>query len=127
MVTILTAFYFTYRKASKNGVKLWDNTAKLAFINLAIPLFTGGIFCLGLMYHQLYGLLAPATLLFYGLALVNVSKHTFPQVRQLGILELMLGLLNVFFIGYGLIFWVIGFGLLHIVYGILMHFKYDRK
>ncbi len=125
-LAIFTAYFFTRRKAKKAGVSIWDETAKNALINLCIPLFVGGIFCLALINAGLFGLLAPVTLIFYGLSLVNASKHTFPVIRQLGLIEIALGLINAFFIGYGLIFWVIGFGILHIIYGLYMYYKYDR-
>jgi hypothetical protein len=55
---------------------------------------------------------------------VNASKYTLTEVRSLGLLEIGLGLLAVHFIGYGLIFWAAGFGVLHIIYGIVMHIRY---
>ena len=85
------------------------------------------LFCLVLLYHGIIGLVAPATLIFYGLALLNASKYTFNDIRYLGICEIVLGLLGSLFIGYGLIFWAIGFGVLHIIYGAVMYFKYERK
>ncbi|WP_027470284.1 hypothetical protein [Saccharicrinis fermentans] len=126
ILAISTSFLFTKKKARKEGTKLWDESAKNAFINLCIPLLVGGILCLTYISQGLNGLLAPTTLIFYGLALVNASKFTFPMVRQLGIMEIGLGLVNTLFIGFGLIFWLIGFGLLHIIYGTYMYFKYDR-
>lgn len=127
ILAIVSAFIFTKRKAQKNGVKIWDDTIRKAMINLSIPLVTGGVFCLSLLQSELYGYLAPSTLLFYGLALVNVSRYTFPLIRQLGILEIILGLINSFFLGYGLVFWIIGFGVLHIFYGAYMYIKFDRE
>ena len=77
LLSILTSYILTKKKAKKLGVSMWDETAKTAFINLAIPLIAGGVFCLALFQNNLVGLLAPVSLIFYGLALVNVSKHTF--------------------------------------------------
>ena len=70
--------------------------------------------------------MAPATLIFYGLALVNASKFTFEEIRSLGIVQIILGLLASYFIEYGLLFWALGFGIMHIVYGIVMHLKYEK-
>ena len=127
VASICTAFLFTQNKARKKGVAIWDDTVKKAMVQLSIPLVAGGLFCLSLMYNGIYGYLAPATLIFYGLALVSVSRYTFPFIKQLGFMEIFLGLLNSFMIGYGLVFWIIGFGLLHICYGIYMYIKYDTK
>lgn len=116
--------YFTTRKARSKGQKIWDATSQRVIINLLIPLATGGIFCLALFCQHLYALIAPATLVFYGLALVNAGKYTLNDIRYLGITEIVLGLLAMFYIGYELEFWATGFGVLHIVYGLLMYQKY---
>jgi hypothetical protein len=63
---------------------------------------------------------------FYGLALVNASKYTLTDIRYLGITEIILGILNIFFLRRGLYFWALGFGVLHIIYGLVMWWKYER-
>jgi hypothetical protein len=93
-------------------------------MNLAIPLCTGGVLCLILLVKGYVGLVAPLTLIFYGLALVNGSHNTLSELKSLGIIEIILGVIAVYFIGYGLIFWAVGFGVMHIVYGTFMHIKY---
>ncbi|RZT93230.1 hypothetical protein EV201_2382 [Ancylomarina subtilis] len=124
LLSIASGIFFTTRKARKNNQKLWDLQTKSLLINLFIPLVTGGILCLILLFKGFIGIIAPLTLIFYGLALVNASKYTLDEVRSLGIVEIVLGLLGIYFIGYGLIIWTIGFGIVHIVYGIIMHLKY---
>lgn len=123
---ITSGIFFTTRKAKQKGQKIWDALSQRLLINLMIPLVTGGIFCLGLFYHGFFGFLAPTTLVFYGLALVNASKYTLDDIRNLGYCEIVLGLVSLFFLGYGLEVWVIGFGILHIIYGSLMYWKYER-
>ena len=123
---ISCGIFFTTRKAKRKGQKIWDALSQRLLINLLIPLVAGGIFCLGLFYHGLFGFLAPTTLVFYGLALVNASKYTLTDIRNLGYCEIVLGLISLFFLGYGLEVWVIGFGFLHIIYGSLMYWKYER-
>jgi hypothetical protein len=100
-------------------------TSKRLVINLAVPLGAGGAFVLALMWHGFVGHVAPACLIFYGLALVNASQNLYDEIRYLGYCELILGILAAFVVGYGLVFWAIGFGVLHIVYGVLMYRKYD--
>jgi hypothetical protein len=119
-----SGIYFTSRESKKRNEKIWDGQTKRLLINFAIPMVTGGVLCLILLIKGYVGVIAPLTLIFYGLALVNASKYTLPEVRSLGLLEISLGLLATYFIGYGLLFWAIGFGILHIVYGISMHLKY---
>ena len=124
ILALMAGVFFTTRKAKKTKQSLWDTQTKLLLINLAIPLVAGGILCLVLLQQGLIGLMAPLTLVFYGLALINASKYTFKEIRSLGISEVILGLISSYFIGYGLLFWAVGFGILHIVYGIIMQLKY---
>lgn len=125
-LSLTTAYVLSYRKAKRKGETLVNSTSKRAFLNFAIPMLTGGILIVLLLKNQYYGLIAPMTLIFYGLACVNVSKYTFRDVRYLGITEIILGLIAIEFSGYGLLFWVIGFGICHIAYGGVMYFKYDK-
>jgi len=116
--------FFTIRKSKKYNLPIWTSATQKMLVNLAIPLVVGGIFCLALLYHQIYVLIAPATLLFYGLALINAEKYTFSDIKYLGFCELALGCVSLFFLGYGLVFWIIGFGVLHILYGLIVFKKY---
>ncbi len=127
VLAIGTAIFLTTRKARKNEQKIWDSTSKRLVVNFFAPLIAGGLFCLVLLQYNLIGLIAPCMLIFYGLALIHASKYTFADLKGLGYANLILGLVATQFIGYGLYFWAIGFGLFHIIYGIWMHNKYDRK
>jgi hypothetical protein len=124
ILAIGAGIFFTAQKAKKANQKVWNSQAKRLLINLSIPLVTGGLLSLIFLSRGFIGIIAPLTLIFYGLALVNASKYTHEEIRSLGIIEIALGLLSAYFIGFGLLFWAIGFGLLHIVYGIIMHYRY---
>jgi len=124
VLSLVAGILLSRRKAKKNMVKPWNSQAKRMLINLFIPLFAGGILSLIFLFKGYIGMVAPLTLIFYGLGLVNASKYTLTEIRSLGIAEIILGLLAAQFVGYGLIFWALGFGVLHIVYGIIMHLKY---
>ncbi|WP_297985359.1 hypothetical protein [uncultured Chryseobacterium sp.] len=121
---ISSGYFFTAQKSKRAGLKIWDSTTKRLLLNFLVPLISGGIFCLAMLYHGMFVFIAPATLIFYGLALVNASKYTLTDVQYLGYVEIGLGLISLFFLGWGLLFWTIGFGVLHIVYGLVMHKKY---
>ncbi len=127
--SILTALYFSGKKAKKNHQKLFDHTSKKLLWNMTVPLSAGGILCLALLHHGngMMLLVSPVMLIFYGLALIASGKFTVHEVRYLGYLQLCLGLINSFFLGSGLLYWALGFGVLHIIYGSIMWFKYDRK
>jgi hypothetical protein len=124
---LASSFYFTWSKARRNKLPVWDHTSKKLLMNLAIPLIAGGLFVMGLLYHNDWRFLAPSCLIFYGLALVNASKYTLSDIRYIGMLEIALGAANMYYEEYSLYFWAVGFGLLHIVYGLIMWWKYDYK
>ena len=126
VLSIGIAGFLTNRKAVRLGQSIYDSNAKRLVVNMLIPLVTGGILCLVLLWRGYLVLLAPLTLIFYGLALVNASKYTVISMRNLGLIEIVLGLIATIYAGYGLLFWAVGFGLVHIVYGIIMYIN-DRK
>ncbi|MEP6260034.1 MAG: hypothetical protein ABJ092_00540 [Gillisia sp.] len=121
-----TAILLSRLKTQKSGERLWNPAARRLVFNLAVPLVTGGVFIFILVANGLSGLIAPASLIFYGLALLNASKFTFEELKYFGIIEILLGLLASYYFEYGLFFWAFGFGIMHIVYGIYMHLKYEK-
>ncbi len=127
VLALSTAVVLTYQKAKNIGETFWNTTSKRLLINFFIPLTTGGIFTVLLLRQEIYGLIAPVMLIFYGLACINGSKYTLRDVRYLGITMIVLGLISTEMRGYGLEFWALGFGVCHIIYGSIMYFKYDRK
>ncbi|WP_273274641.1 hypothetical protein [Maribacter polysiphoniae] len=126
-LSIITAFLLTTRKAKKNKEAIWDVTTRNLLVNFLIPLLTGGIYIIIKLNSQHYGLTASLMLIFYGLALVNASKYTLGNVKYLGYFEIILGLICAAFPGYGLWFWVAGFGILHIIYGGMVYFLEEKK
>lgn len=125
-VAFISSFYLTWRKAKKQGLPLWDHTTRRLAWNIIVPLVTGGFFILGMLRYDQWIFVSPASLIFYGLALVNASKYTLTDIRYLGYCEIVLGLANMLYPGYGLWFWGAGFGVLHIIYGTVMWVKYER-
>ena len=126
ILAVGTAFLLSYRKSVKRHEKFWNPTARRLMINMAVPLLAGGILILILLAKGLIGLIAPFTLIFYGLALYNASKFTYEEVKSLGLIQVGLGLISTYFVGYGLLFWALGFGVVHIIYGIYMYYRYER-
>lgn len=126
IAALLTAYLFTYRRAKKNNQPLWDSTARRLMLNTAIPIAVGGLFIMGMLYHGISRFVAPASLVFYGLALVNGSKYTLGEIRYLGYCEIILGIINLWIPENSIWFWAAGFGGLHMIYGAIMWWKYDR-
>jgi hypothetical protein len=126
-LALLGAFYFSRRKARKGGQLFWTNSSRRILIHLLIPLFAGGFFILILILQQNFVLVASAMLIFYGLSLVNAGKFTFSELHYLGLTEIGLGFLAGLFVHLGLLFWTIGFGLMHIIYGAVMYYRHERQ
>ncbi len=122
----ISAFIFTWIKSKKQGIPLWGTASRRLSVNVGIPLVAGGLFIIKILNYGAWGLVAPACLIFYGLALVNASKYTLNEVRYLGYSQIILGLLNLLCAGCGLYFWAAGFGVMHIIYGVYMWWVYDR-
>ena len=129
ILSIGSAFYLSNRKARKNNHRLFDHTSKKLMWSMFVPLLIGGVLCFALLLHggDHLLLISPAMLIFYGLALFSSSRHTVNDVKYLGYMEIILGLTAAFYPAHGLVFWALGFGVLHIIYGTIMWFKYDRN
>lgn len=125
VVSIVCAILFTTRKTKKQNEPVWDFQTKRLLTNLAIPLVAGGLLCLMLLFRGYVGFLPSITLIFYGMALVNGSKYTFREIGNLGIIQIVLGLLAFHFVQYGLLFWAAGFGVVQMVYGLIIQKKYS--
>ncbi|MCA1801479.1 MAG: hypothetical protein LC662_03360 [Rhodothermaceae bacterium] len=126
ILALVTAIVLSRKKAEQWGENIWNATSRRLLASMAVPLAAGGLFILIIISKGLLGLIAPLTLLFYGLALYNASKFTIDEVKFLGMVQIGLGLAATWFIEYGLLLWAIGFGVVHIVYGMYMYFRYER-
>jgi hypothetical protein len=127
VAAFILAYLFTYRRSRKLNLPVWDHTSRRLLWNLFIPIMAGGFFILGMLKQGEWRFVAPACLIFYGLALINGSKYTVSDIRYLGYFEIILGICNLYWPGEGLFFWATGFGVLHIIYGAVMWWKYERK
>lgn len=125
-ISVITGTIFALRNARKKQIPIWDATSKRLLWNMLLPLLSGAIFCILLLLKGQIELIAPTTLVFYGLSLFTASKYTIDDVRYLGMLQVALGLIALYFTNYGLFIWAIGFGVLHILYGFSIYFKYEK-
>ncbi len=124
---LLLGAFFTIRKAKKQNLSIWNPSSKRLLTSMLLPLFVGGIFCIGLINSGYFWLCFPSTLIFYGISLVNAAQFTVNDTYYLGLAEIALGLAALFFAKWNLLFWAIGFGFFHIIYGVIMYFQYERK
>jgi hypothetical protein len=126
VAAVTVATLFTYLKTQKEGVAMWGSSAKRLLWNTLLPMVAGGFLIWRMIGLEQYALIASASLIFYGIALVNGSKYTLGEVRYLGYAEIVTGIAGLWLPGSGLLYWTIGFGVLHIIYGVAMWWKYDR-
>lgn len=126
ILAISTAIILSCKQAAIRGEKAWNATSRRLLNSMMVPLSAGGILILILLTQGLTGLAIPLTLIFYGLALFNASKFTYSEVKTMGMIQIGLGLLSSYFIEYSLLFWAAGFGIVHIGYGVYIHFRYER-
>jgi hypothetical protein len=125
LTALAGAIFFSARRARRSGHRVWDNTAKRMVVGLLTPLSIGAMYCFALVRYDLVGLIAPTTLIFYGIALMYIDRFTIGNMRILGLAQVFLGVLGMFFPQFGLYLWAIGFGVLHILYGVWMYRKYE--
>jgi hypothetical protein len=127
ITALVSAFIFTYIRSRRNGVPIWDRTVQRLTWNTMLPMIVGGLLLWRAVELGYFELIGPGCLIFYGLALVNASKYTLGEIRYLGYGQLILGIMNLWINYRGLYFWAAGFGVLHIVYGVVMWWKYERR
>src|SRR5258706_10542960 len=109
--SIGTGCLLSWRKAKKIGAPIWNATSKQLLVDLLIPLVSGGLLILIFLSRGYFSLIAPACLVFYGLALIQGGRSTYEEIKYLGLTEIVLGLACAMLPGYGLVFWGTGFGI----------------
>ena len=126
VLAVVVSVWFSWRKSVKKGLKMWTPVSRRLLTNLIVPLVTGGILIVILYFQQDWQFVLPSMLIFYGLALVSATKFTYNDIFYLGLIEILSGLVAAALPAYSIILWSFGFGLLHIVYGLMMYRKYER-
>ena len=128
VVAFTTVFVMSYLRAKRLNLRFtFDTTMRRLLLNFFIPMVTGGLLCIALLTQQHYGLVSSITLIFYGLALINCSHFSYHELRYLGYAELVLGLIDCFMVDYAVLTWFLGFGVFHIIFGIIFMLKYGRR
>ncbi len=125
-LAVALTLLFSYRMALRRNLPFWSPAARDLLESLLIPLAAGGILAIILIARGHMPYVPGTTLLFYGLALFSASRSTVRDLRTLGVLQILLGLLAFVFPDPSVLLWGLGFGVLHIAYGLLMYRKYER-
>ena len=126
-LSLLTVFVAAIIKSKRNNLRFaFDKRMCQMLVDFFIPLIAGGLLSMALVQQGHYGLTSSIMLLFYGLALVNCSHYTYPALRWLGYSELLIGIIDCFTMSHALLFWFLGFSVMHIVFGIAYILMFDR-
>ncbi len=126
LFALLFSFYFTTAKSKKNNLSIWDGIVKRQLSVLSLPLIIGGIFISRLISTANFGFIIPVALIFYALSLINLRKYTSGDVAYLGYALLILGIVNLWIQRLGILFFALGFGIFHIIYGVVTFYFYER-
>jgi len=126
LTAVSTAYFLSKKKGNNSSQLFWTPASKRFLQALFLPVALGGFFCFALLHERAFGLIPAATLIFYGIGLVQSAQFTLSEIKNLGFTQLALGLIAAFFPDFGLLCWALGFGAFHVVYGALMYFRHER-
>ncbi|GMQ24713.1 hypothetical protein Aoki45_13950 [Algoriphagus sp. oki45] len=125
-LALISAYILSQKKSQKSASKFWTASSRRFLSALFVPVISGGLFSFALLHEGFFHLIPAATLVFYGLGLINAAQFTLNEIKNLGYGQLILGLIAAFHPAVGLICWALGFGVLHVIYGSMMYYKYER-
>ena len=127
-LSLLTVFAMAIAKSKRHNLRFaFDKRMRQMLTDFFLPLAAGGLVSIALIMQQHYGLTSSIMLLFYGLALVNSSHYTYPALRWLGYTELALGIADCLTVKHAILFWFLGFSVMHIIFGIVYVIMFERK
>ncbi|MDX5320904.1 MAG: hypothetical protein LPK45_07340 [Bacteroidota bacterium] len=126
VICLVLSIGLTLRRTLKKGLKVWTSSTKNILGAIGLPMMVGAMLMLNDFNHLTTVNFIPVTLLCYGLGLFFASRYTYDELRIMGLGMLVLGTLSVLVPAYGLLFWSLGFGALHMVYGAIMYFRHER-
>lgn len=127
LTAMISAFIFTYIKSQKQKINIWGSMSRKVAFHFLVPFGAGTLFITYLITRSDFIYIAPLSLIIYGISLFSVYKFTIKETLYLALSIILLGLGNLVLPGYSFIFWTLGFGVSHIIYGVYMWNKYDRK
>ncbi|MDR0680746.1 MAG: hypothetical protein LBG15_02675 [Dysgonamonadaceae bacterium] len=124
---LFCVLFFSYRRSEKIQIPFWNSATRRLFISIAVPFIAGSFIFLWALNNQFYFLLPAVSLIIYGMAIFCGSYYTTSESRYLAFAEMILGCVTIWQPAYGLLFLTTGFGVLHIIYGVVIWFRYERK
>lgn len=126
----LSVWNMSRRRAIRQGMEFTlDGGSRNLLKTFFGVMVVGGLVCLTPIANGLWALIPGFMLLFYGLALVVISPiaFRFPITSQLGYIMIAIGTAALCLPGYGLCLWTIGFGVVHLIWGMWFSLRYNHK
>lgn len=130
IASCITVWLMSKHRAERKGLEFkLDAGAKQLLRTFFTVMIIGGLFCLTPFGNGHWELVPGYMLAFYGLALVVISPMAFriSIIKYFGFIQITVGLAALILPQYGMMFWTIGFCILHFIWGIWFHFVFDRK
>jgi len=127
LLSLITSFVITRRKVKKEGISSWNVLTKKMLYNFSILLIPSALYVLILILKHDFVGAGSLMLFFYGASLINASHNTFKEIKTLGLIEMVLGILIILYPEFTFWLWLIGAGIVHIIFGIYMYFKHENN
>ena len=123
LLSIATSILLTKRQAKLNRELVWSTPFRKMIKTFSVIFGIGCIVILNFLLKEEYERFGALMLIFYGLALISSSKYTFKEVMIIGYIHILLGILATFIPEYSFWLGVTGFGIVHLLFGIVMFLK----
>jgi hypothetical protein len=111
-------------KARSTGEDLWSKPARKFALGFVPPMLAGGIVTLALWRSGAVSVIPGAWLTLYGVAVMGGGAFSVPAVPAMGVSFFLVGCAALLVPAVGDIALICGFGLLHIVFGLLIARRY---
>ena len=118
LVALITLRIRAKRSAKKHNEKLWSPFSKKLRFHTLILLLLFIVILAVVANKGYYSIITPLMLLLYGIFLLNLSRLV-GRLRYLAFAELILATIAYFIYDKELLFLGLGFGIFHIIYGIV--------
>jgi len=123
-ISLLIAGWSMDRKARAANMPLVSGPGRKAVFSLSPPIVAGGLLTIVLFRAGLTNAIPGVWLLLYGTGVITGGMFSVPVVPIMGLCFMMLGAVALFLPQFVNSFMAVGFGGLHIVFGVIIARKY---
>ena len=126
-LSLITSLIITRRKVKVDGISSGSILTKKMLSNFLIILIPSTIYVLILILNHDFVGAGSLMLFFYGASLINASHNTLEEIKTLGLIEIVLGILIILIPAFAFWIWLIGAGIIHVIFGLYMYFKHENN